>query len=70
MARHGRHQVTFTCGHCNATHDLESVRRGLYLGQRSIGDLEALQHGGAYGLGKRLTRRKITKTLMRGLWGN
>jgi hypothetical protein len=65
-----RAQVNFRCGHCGATHDIQELRRGLYFGQRSVGDLEALQRGGAVGLGKRLARRKVTRALMRGLRGN
>ncbi|HXB50325.1 MAG TPA: hypothetical protein VNW50_21405 [Streptosporangiaceae bacterium] len=65
-----RAQINFTCGHCGATHDIQELRRGLYFGQRSIGDLEALQRGGAIGLGKRLMRRKVARALMRGLWGS
>jgi hypothetical protein len=65
-----RAQINFTCGHCGATHDIQELRRGLYFGQRSIGDLEALQRAGAAGLGKRLVRRKVTRALMRELWGS
>jgi hypothetical protein len=63
-------RLIFTCGHCGATHDREELQRGLYVGQQSIGDLHALERGGALGLGKRLARRKVTRTLMRGLWRN
>lgn len=62
--------VTYRCSHCGTEHELEQVRRSLYLGQRTIGDLEALQRGGPLGLGKRIVRRKVTRSLMRGLWGN
>jgi len=43
------------------------VRRGLYLGQRTIGDYQALRRGR---LGRRLVRRSVTRRLMRGMWGN
>jgi hypothetical protein len=59
--------IGFTCGHCGHSHDLESVRRGLYLGQRTIGDYQALRRGR---LGKRLVCRAVTRRLMRGLWGH
>jgi hypothetical protein len=62
------HDVGFTCQYCGAGHDMAQVRRGLYLGQRSIGDLQAFERGGALGLGKRLVRRRIARTLMRGLF--
>jgi hypothetical protein len=58
----------FKCQHCGAAHDLEQIRRGMYLGQRSIGDLQAFERGGPASLGKRLVRRKVTRTIMRGLW--
>jgi hypothetical protein len=60
--------LRFTCQHCGAGHDLEQIRRGMYVGQRSIGDLQSFERGGAAGLGKRLVRRKVTRTLMRGLF--
>lgn len=57
--------IRFDCGQCGHSHDLESVRRGLYLGQRAIGDYEAARRGR---LGRRLVRRKVTRRLMRALW--
>jgi hypothetical protein len=63
-------RLIFTCGHCGATHDHEELQRGLYMGDRSVGDLQEFERRGALGLGKRLARRKVTRTLMRGLWGN
>jgi len=63
-------QITYRCHSCGAEHSLEHIRRNLYFDQRAIGSLEAFQRGGALGLGKRLVGRKVTRTLMRGLWGN
>jgi hypothetical protein len=60
-------RLVFTCGHCGASHDLEELQRGLYLGERSIGDLEALGRGGALGLSKRMVRRRVSRAFMRGL---
>jgi hypothetical protein len=57
--------VRFTCAHCGHHHDLEEIRRGLYLGQRTIGDYHAARRGT---LGRRLARRTITRTLMRSLF--
>jgi hypothetical protein len=62
--------ITYRCHSCSSTHELEHIRRNLYYGQRAVGDLQAFQRGGVLGLGKRVARRKITRTLMRGLWGN
>lgn len=59
----------FTCAHCGHDHTLEEIRRSMYLGQRTIGDYQALRRGGPARLGKRLVRRAVTKRLMRGLWG-
>jgi len=63
-------QFTYKCHSCGAEHSLEQIRRNLYYGHRAIGSVEAFQRGGALGLGKRLVRRNVTRTLMRGLWGN
>jgi hypothetical protein len=62
-------RLVFTCGHCGASHDLEELQRGLYLGERSVGDLQALGRGGALGLGlgKRMVRRRVSRAFMRGL---
>jgi hypothetical protein len=43
---------------------LEEVRRDMYLGQRTIGDYQALRKGR---LGKRLVRRTVTRELFRAL---
>ena len=59
--------IGFTCANCGHRHDLESVRRGLYLGARTIGDIKAAQRGR---LIRRVVRRRVTRTLMRSLWGN
>jgi hypothetical protein len=59
--------VLFTCQHCGALHDVREIRRGLYLSQRRLDEFLALESGGPLGLGERISRRKITKTLMRGL---
>lgn len=63
-------QITYRCHSCGTSHELEHIRKNLYYGQRAIGDVQALGRGGVLGLGKRLVRRKVTRTLMRGLWGN
>ena len=57
--------VGFRCANCGHQHDLEQIRRSLYLGQRTIGDYQAARRGT---LGKRLARRTITRTLMRSLF--
>jgi hypothetical protein len=59
-------RLVFTCGHCGASHDLEELQRGLYLGERNIGDLQACQRG-ALGLGKRMARRMVSRAFLRGL---
>jgi len=43
---------------------LETVRRDMYLGQRTIGDYQALRRGT---LSKRLVRRYVTRSLFRTL---
>jgi hypothetical protein len=60
-------RLIFTCGHCGASHDLEELQRGLYMGKQSIGELQAIDRG-ALGLGKRIARRKVSRAFMRGLW--
>lgn len=40
------------------------VRRGMYLGQRTIGDVQAAQRGPDV-LGKRLVRRAIVRSVFR-----
>ena len=57
--------LTYTCHHCGTTHELEHIRRNLYLGQRTIGDLQAASRGR---LGRRLVRRTVARSLMRSLW--
>ncbi len=57
--------VGFRCANCGHDHDLEQIRRAMYIGQRSIGDYQAARRGT---LGKRLARRYVTRTLMRGLF--
>ena len=57
--------VYLACAACGHEHDAEQIRRQLYLGQRTIGDLQALKRGR---LVKRLVRRAVTKRLMRALW--
>jgi hypothetical protein len=63
-------RLIFTCGHCGASHDLEEMKRGLYVGERSLGDLQAYERGGPLGLGRRIVRRRVTRAFMRGLWRN
>lgn len=43
---------------------LEQLRRNLYLAQRTIGDVQALQRGT---LPKRLVRRSLVRSLLRGV---
>lgn len=71
-ARHGwpdGHHIRYQCHNCGHVAEIEHVRRNLYLGQRALGDVAAFQRGGALGLGRRIVRRRITRTLMRSLWG-
>jgi hypothetical protein len=60
-----RNTLGFTCASCGHDHSLEEIRRGLYLGQRAIGDYQAARRDT---LGRRLARRTITRTLMRSLF--
>lgn len=46
------------------TSDLEQVRRAAYRLQRGIGDVQAARRGPAV-LGRRLARRRLTRTLFR-----
>ena len=46
------------------------VRRSLYKTQRAMGTVQSARRGGAGSVAKRLVRRRITRSLMRGLWGN
>jgi hypothetical protein len=57
----------FTCANCGHEHDLEQIRRSLYLGQRTIGDYQAARRGGG-ALGRRLARRYATRAIMRSLF--
>jgi hypothetical protein len=57
--------IGFRCANCGHDHSLEQIRRSLYVSQRTIGDYQAARRGT---LGKRLARRTITRTLMRGLF--
>ena len=62
-------KVTYRCHGCGTDHAIEQIRRNLYLGQRTLGDLQAAARG-PVPLAKRLARRRLTRTLMRSLWGN
>lgn len=48
---------------------LSQFRRALYKTQRGIGTFQAAERGGAPAVAKRLVRRDVTRTLLRGLWG-
>jgi hypothetical protein len=50
---HGRHRSA-----------LSTVRRDMYLGQRAIGDLQAASRG-PVPLGRRLVRRRLTRSFFR-----
>jgi hypothetical protein len=67
MSRHAN-AIGFTCASCGHDHTLEEIRRSMYLSQRAIGDYQAARRGPGV-LGKRLARRYVTRTLMRGLFG-
>jgi hypothetical protein len=62
--------VFFSCGHCGATHDVEEIRRCLYISHRTVGDYLRRQRGDARGLGGWLARRMVAKRLTRSLWGD
>jgi len=49
--------VGFTCANRGYDHTLEQIRRGMYLGQRTIGDYQAERRGR---LGRRPARRYVT----------
>ena len=70
MAKHSAYQqaVFFSCGHCGATHDVEEIRRSLYISHRALGDYLGLHRGDA--LGDWLARRALAKRLTRSLWGD
>ena len=57
--------VQHRCANCGRRSGTEEVRRDLYFGQRTLGDLQALQKGR---LGKRLVRRVVVRRIMRGLF--
>ncbi len=58
--------VTYRCHDCGASHTVEHIRRNMYLGQRTLGDLQAAMRGpGPFT--RRLVRRRVTRTLMRSL---
>ena len=59
--------AAFRCASCGHDHTIEEIRRSLYLGQRALGDWQAASRGPGV-LGRRLVRRRITRTLMRSLW--
>jgi hypothetical protein len=59
--------VHHACPSCGHRSELEELRRSLYIGQRTIGDYQALQRGR---LPQRLIRRPVTRSLMRELWRN
>jgi len=62
--------VFFSCGHCGATHDIEEIRRSLYISHRTIRDYLKLQRRDGLGLGERLARRALARRLARSLWAN
>jgi len=72
VAKHSvyRQAVFFNCGHCGATHDVEEIRRSLYISYRTIGDYLGLPRTAARGLGDRLARRALARQLARSLWGS
>ena len=73
MAKHSvypQEAVFFSCGHCGATHDIEEIRRSLYISHRTIRDYLKLQHRDGLGLGERLARRALARRLARSLWEN
>ncbi|HEY2080840.1 MAG TPA: hypothetical protein VGH53_31305 [Streptosporangiaceae bacterium] len=73
MAKHSAYPqeaVFFSCGHCGATHDIEEIRRSLYISHRTIRDYLGLQRRDGLGLGERLARRALAKRLARSLWGD
>ena len=66
MSRHAG-APGFRCASCGHDHTLEEIRRSLYYSQRTLGDLQAARRGR---LGRRLVRRRVTRSLMRSLWGS
>lgn len=59
--------VTYRCHDCGASHSIEHIRRNLYVGSRTLGDLQAAMRG-PRPFARRLVRRRVTRTLMRSLW--
>lgn len=57
--------VSHRCSGCGRRSSVEQLRRDLYLGQRTIGDMQALSRGR---IGRRLIRRSVTRSLMKALW--
>jgi hypothetical protein len=57
--------VLHTCPSCGHRSELEELHRALYIGQRTIGDYQALRRGR---LRQRLIRRSVTRSLMQALW--
>ncbi len=47
----------------------EEIERDAFKVSRAAADIEAIKTGGAPKLGRRLVRRKITKSLLRRIWG-
>jgi hypothetical protein len=73
LAKHSVYRepaVFFSCGQCGATHDVEEIRRSLYISHRTVGDYLRLQRRDGLGLGERLARRALAKRLIRSLWGS
>ena len=57
--------AVFVCSACGHRHDAEQIRRAMYLGQRTLGDVHAARRGR---LGRRLVRRAVSKRLMRAIF--
>jgi hypothetical protein len=57
--------VHHTCPRCGHRSELEELHRSVHIGQRTIGDYQALRRGR---LPQRLIRRSVTCSLMRALW--
>jgi hypothetical protein len=62
--------VFFSCGHCGATHDIEEIRRCLYISHRTIRDYLRPKRRDGLGLAERLARRALARRLTRSLWGD
>jgi hypothetical protein len=57
--------VHHTCPSCGHRSEREELHRSVYIGQRTIGDYQALRRGR---LPQRLIRRSVTRGLMRAFW--